>query len=215
VSGQRHNAQGGVTKKKARYVRQRIQRALMMVTWLGGAALWGWRASGDYGRGERFHWEYHGIHLYEQVQRRHGPFYVAIKPLLAEDEEYRGSVSIAQPPSPIQFEDIPLDEARNMSRAPRMDLQLYNALKAKIQALGNTAARMTIPEGTNPNTMRYRILRVATELNVQVTIRKVTGSLLFWRSTADDIQQVKEMAQHLCPAQRNYQTTRPGRRQRT
>jgi hypothetical protein len=122
---------------------------------------------------------------------------------------------MAQPPFPIQFEDIPLDEARKMSRAPRMDLELYNALKAKIQALGNTAARMTIPEGTSLNTMRYRILRVATELNVSVTIRKVPGGLLFWRSTDADIPQVREMAQHLPPAQRNRQTTRPGRRQRS
>jgi hypothetical protein len=122
---------------------------------------------------------------------------------------------MAQPPSPIQFEDIPLDEARKMSRAPRMDLQLYNALKAKIQALGNTATRVTIPEGASLNTMRGRILRVATELNVSVTIRKVPEGLLFWRSTNADIQQAKEMAQHLRPARRNPQSTRPDRRQST
>jgi hypothetical protein len=122
---------------------------------------------------------------------------------------------MAQPPSPMQFEDIPLDEARKMSRSPRMGLQLPNTLKAKIQALGNTAARMTIPEGTNPTTMKNRILRVAAELNVPVTIRKVPEGLLFWRSTDADIQQAKEMAQHLRPAQLNRQTIRPGRRRRT
>ena len=122
---------------------------------------------------------------------------------------------MAQPPSPIQFEDIPLDEARKMSRGPRMDLQLHNTLKAKIHALGDTAARMTIPEGTSPTTMKNRILRVAAELNVAVTIRKVPGGLLFWRSTDADIQQAKEMAQHLRPAQRNRQSARPGRRRRT
>jgi hypothetical protein len=122
---------------------------------------------------------------------------------------------MTQPPSLMQFEDIPLDEARKMGRGPRMDPQLYNTLKAKIQALGNTAARMTIPEGTGPNTMRNRILRLAAELNVPVTIRKVPGGLLFWRSTDADIQQAKEVAQHLRPAQRNRQTSRPGRRWRT
>jgi hypothetical protein len=71
---------------------------------------------------------------------------------------------------------------------------------------------MTIPEGTNPYTMRHRILRVAAELNVPVTIRKVPGGLLFWRSTADDIRHAKEMVQHMRPAQRMRQTTRPGRR---
>lgn len=60
-----------------------------------------------------------------------------------------------------------------------MGLQLYNTLKAEIQALGNTVARMTIPEGTSPYTMRHRIPRVAAELNAPVTICKVPAGLLF------------------------------------
>jgi hypothetical protein len=36
-----------------------------------------------------------------------------------------------QPPS-FPFEDVPLDEARRMSRGPRIDPKLYHALKEKI-----------------------------------------------------------------------------------
>jgi hypothetical protein len=104
---------------------------------------------------------------------------------------------MAQQPPPIHFEDIPLEEARRMGRGPRMDLQLYNTLKAKLQSFGNTATRITIPEGTSAATMKNRILRVAAELNVPVTIRRVPGGLLFWRSTDEDRRQAKEIAARL------------------
>ena len=80
---------------------------------------------------------------------------------------------MAEQPSPIQFEDVPLDQARRVSRGPRMAPDLYNALKQKIQSLDNTAARMPLPEGTSPTTMKNRILRVAAELGMPVTIRRV------------------------------------------
>jgi hypothetical protein len=115
--------------------------------------------------------------------------------------------------SPIQFEDIPLDEARRMGRGPRMDPQLYQELKTRIPALSSHAVRMAIPEGTSPTTMKNRILRVAEELGVPVTIRKVPGGLLFWRSTDEDIQQAKEVAKRLQTAQRGRRG-RPGRRRR-
>jgi hypothetical protein len=104
--------------------------------------------------------------------------------------------------APIYFEDIPLDEARTMSRGPRMDPTLYQALKGKIQSLENTATRVTLPEGTSPTTMKNRILRVGIELGIPLTIRRVPGGLLFWRSTDEDIQQAKEVAGRLQTAQR-------------
>ena len=57
-----------------------------------------------------------------------------------------------------------------------------------------TATRVTTPEGTSPTTMKNRILRVAAELGVPVTIRKVPGGLIFWRSTDEDLQQAQEIA---------------------
>ena len=100
-----------------------------------------------------------------------------------------------------------------MGRGPRIDPELYCALQQNIQSLDNTAVRMTIPEGTSPTTMKHRILRVAAMLGRPVTVRKVPGGLLFWRSTDEDIQQAKHVAQHLQTARRQGRA-RPGQRRR-
>jgi hypothetical protein len=90
----------------------------------------------------------------------------------------KASAHMAEQPPSFQFDDIPLDEARRMGRGPRIDPELYRALQQKLQSLDNTAARMTIPEGTSPTTMKHRILRVAAELGMPVTIRHVPGATL-------------------------------------
>ena len=120
---------------------------------------------------------------------------------------------MADHPSPYQFEDIPLEEARRLGRGPRMDPQLYQALQTRMQSLTDQAVRMALPDGTSPSTMKTRLLRVAAELGIPVTIRRVPGGLLFWRSTDDDLQQAKDVAARLRTAQRGRQT-RPGRRRR-
>jgi hypothetical protein len=116
--------------------------------------------------------------------------------------------------SPIQFEDVPLEEARRMGRGPRMDPELYHAIREKIQSLDSTATRIALPEGTSPTTMKNRIASIAIELGIPVTIRKVPGGLLFWRSTDEDVQQAKEVAGRLQSARRGRRG-RPGRRRRT
>jgi hypothetical protein len=120
---------------------------------------------------------------------------------------------MAEPLPPIHFEDIPLAEARTMGRGPRMDPELYHAFKEKIQSLDNTATRITIPEGTSPTTLKNRILRVAAELKMPVTVRRVPGGLLFWRSTEDDIQQAKNIGARLQSARQPQ--ARPRGRRRT
>jgi hypothetical protein len=120
---------------------------------------------------------------------------------------------MAQQHPAIEFQDIPLEDARTMGRGPRMDPFLYKALKSKIQSLAKTAARMNLPEGVNATTMKNRILRVAAELNVPVTVRRVLGGLLFWRSTDQDLKQAKEVAMRLQAAQRKGRARR-GRRRR-
>ena len=82
-----------------------------------------------------------------------------------------------------------------------MDPELYHALREKIQSLDNTATRLTIPESTSNTTMKNRILRVAAEMGIPVTIRRVPGGLLFWRSTDEDLQQAAEVAARLQGAQ--------------
>ena len=79
----------------------------------------------------------------------------------------------------IAFEDVPLDEARRMGRGFRMDPQLYQELRTRIQSRSDQAVRLTIPDGTSQSTMKNRIQRVAAELGIPVTIRRVSGGLLF------------------------------------
>jgi hypothetical protein len=95
-----------------------------------------------------------------------------------------------------------------------MEPEFYHALKQKIQSLGTTATRMPLPEGINPNTMKNRILHVAAEINVPVTIRKVPGGLLFWRSSDEDLQQAKEVGARLQTAQRGRRARQARRRPR-
>jgi hypothetical protein len=108
----------------------------------------------------------------------------------------------------IAGEAVPLDEARRMSRGRRMNPELYRALMEKIESLDNTATRLPIPEGTRPATMKHRILRIAAELSISVTVRNVPGGLLFWRSTDKDLQHATEVAQRLQSAQRQQQNSR-------
>ena len=128
---------------------------------------------------------------------------------------WKVSHHIAEPVSPIQFEDVPLEEARRMGRGPRMDPELYRELRTRIQALLDQAVRLTIPDGTSRATMKNRIQRVAAELGIPVTIRRVPGGLLFWRSTDEDMQLSKEVGSRLQTARRGRQARARGRRRRT
>ncbi len=75
----------------------------------------------------------------------------------------------------VAFEDLPLKDARTMSRGLPIDPLLSQALKRKIQLLSTTAARMTLPDGVNTTTMKNRVLRVAAEVKVPVTGRRRRG----------------------------------------
>jgi len=110
---------------------------------------------------------------------------------------------------------IPLDQAQRMGRAPRMPADLYDALRTRIASLDAQAVRITLPQDASLATMKNRILRVAEELRVPVTIRKVFGGLLFWRSTDEDIHQAHEIASRLQRARRSPQTRTRGRWPRT
>jgi hypothetical protein len=126
--------------------------------------------------------------------------------------QHKGSPMADSVPQ-IHFEDVPIDIARAIGRGPRMDPGLFHTFKEKIQSLDNTATRLTIPEGTTATTMKNRILRVAAELKIPVTVRKIPGGLLFWRSTDEDVQQAKDVANRLQSGQQR-QAARPGRRRR-
>ncbi len=122
---------------------------------------------------------------------------------------------MAEHPPPIQFEEIPLEEARRMGRGPRMEPQLYQELRTRIHALSHQAVRMTTPEGTSPTTMKNRLRRVAAELGIPLTIRRVPGGLLFWRSTDEDLQLAEEVRSRLQTARQGRPARPRGRPRRT
>jgi hypothetical protein len=64
---------------------------------------------------------------------------------------------VAQEHPIIQIEVFPPDQTRTMGRGPRLDPELYNVLKEKIPPLGDTATRLTLPEGTSLTAMKNRI----------------------------------------------------------
>jgi hypothetical protein len=106
------------------------------------------------------------------------------------------SMADDQRPS-FQFEDVPLDEARRMGRGPRMEPMLYETLRQKIQSLSSEAVRIHLGPEITPQRMKKYLLRIAAELGIPVTVRRVPDGVIFWRSSEEDLQQVQEAASQL------------------
>jgi hypothetical protein len=113
----------------------------------------------------------------------------------------------------IQFEDVSLEEARRMGRGPRMEPMLYDTLRQKIQALSTEAARIRLGPEITSQRMKNYILRIGRELDVPVTVRRVPGGVIFWRSTEEDLQQARYVASRLRNTRRQ-RTARPQGRPR-
>jgi hypothetical protein len=62
--------------------------------------------------------------------------------------------------------------------------------------------------------MKNYLLSIARKLNVPVTVRRVPGGVIFWRSSEEDLQQAQETASRLQTGQRKGRS-RPGRRRRS
>jgi hypothetical protein len=129
-----------------------------------------------------------------------------------------------QPDRPaIHFDDVPMEQARRMGRGPRMEPMLYDTLRTKIQSLTDHAVQIRLGPEIRPARMKNYLLRLARELDIPVTVRKVTGGVIFWRSSDEDRHQAQEVAGRLQggrrkqtprPKARQRPGTRPGRRQR-
>jgi hypothetical protein len=113
-----------------------------------------------------------------------------------------------QPPS-AQFEDVPLDQARRMSRAPRMEPMLYETLRQKIQALSSEATRIHLGPEITPQRMTRYIRTIGRELNIPISIRRVPGGVIFWRSSDEDLQQAQETASRLQTGRQTGKTAQP------
>jgi hypothetical protein len=101
-----------------------------------------------------------------------------------------------------------------MGRGPRMEPMLYDTLRQKIQSLSTEATRIRLGPEITPQRMKTYILRMARDLDVPVTVRRVPGGVIFWRSSEEDLQQAQETASRLQTAQRRPQTRPTGRRPR-
>src|SRR6266540_6412716 len=119
---------------------------------------------------------------------------------------------MAEQPPGIEFEDIPLEQARHMGRGPRMEPMLYDTLRKKIQALSDDAVRIRLGPEITQQRMKNYILRIARELNVPVTVRRVPGGVLFWRSSDEDRQQAQEVGKRLQGTRQQRSRARGGRR---
>jgi hypothetical protein len=85
---------------------------------------------------------------------------------------------------------------------------LYDTLRQKIQALSTEAARMRLGPEITSQRMKNYILRIGRDLDVPVTVRRVPGGVIFWRSTDEDIQHAKEVGARL-QSRRQKRRTRP------
>jgi hypothetical protein len=121
---------------------------------------------------------------------------------------------VAQQTPTIEFEDIPLEQARRMGRGPRMEPMLYDTLRKKIQALTTDATRIRLGPEITQQRMRNYILRIARNLNIPITVRRVPGGMLFWRSSDEDMQQAQEVGKHLQRMRHKRSRARGGRRRR-
>jgi hypothetical protein len=124
---------------------------------------------------------------------------------------------MADQPSSFQFEDVPLEEARRMGRGPRMEPMLYDTLRQKIQSLSSEAVRIHLGPEITPQRMKNFILRIARDLDVPITVRRVPGGVIFWRSSEEDLQQAQETSSRLRTARQPQpppQTRPRGRRPR-
>jgi hypothetical protein len=117
-----------------------------------------------------------------------------------------------EPSSPIEFEEVPLEEARRMGRGPRMEPLLYDTLRQKIQTMTSEATQIRLGPEISPTRMKNYLLRMARELNVPITVRRVPGGVLFWRSTDEDLQQARAMAGRLHTARQQRAKRGRGRR---
>jgi len=114
----------------------------------------------------------------------------------------------------IQFEDVSLEEARRMGRGPRMEPMLYDSLRMKIESLSDQAARVRLGPEISPIRMKNYVLRIGRDVNVPVTVRRVPGGIIFWRSTDEDIQQAKDVAGRLRTTRQKRNSRNGQRRQK-
>ncbi len=104
---------------------------------------------------------------------------------------------MADEPSTYHFEDMPLEEARRMSRGPRMEPLLYQMLRQKIQALTTDAVHIHLGPELTPTRMGRYVRLITRQLNIPVVVRRVPGGVVFWRASEDDQREAEALTERL------------------
>ena len=101
-----------------------------------------------------------------------------------------------------------------MGRWPRMEPLPYDTLRQKIQGLSTEATCIRLGPEIRPERMKNYLLRIARELHVPVTVRKVPRGVVFWRTTEEDQEQAQAISQRLRGSRTTPQAPRRGRPRR-
>jgi hypothetical protein len=91
---------------------------------------------------------------------------------------------------------------------------LYDTLRKKIESLSDQAAHIRLGPEISPIRMKNYVLRIGRDVKVPVTVRRVPGGVIFWRSTAEDIQQAKDVAGRLRTTRQKRNGRSGGRRRK-
>ena len=99
------------------------------------------------------------------------------------------------------FEALPLEEARRLARASRMDEGEYSMLREQLTRLAedtSASVRITPPPAVSYQKARNHCLKVAKNLAVAITVRRAPGGqIVCWKATAQEIA-LRENAAQRC-----------------
>jgi len=95
-----------------------------------------------------------------------------------------------------------------------MEPMLYETLRQKIQSLLSEAVRIHLGSEIRPERMKNYLLRIVRELNVPLTVRRVPGGVIVWRSSEEDLQQAQETASRIQTTRQRLEARPRGRQPR-
>ena len=91
-----------------------------------------------------------------------------------------------------KFEPLPIDEARGLARASRIDDAAYSMLREQFTLLVDdkiASMRITPPPAVSYQKVRHQCLQVAKHLAVAITVRRAPGGhIVCWKATAQELE---------------------------
>jgi hypothetical protein len=91
-----------------------------------------------------------------------------------------------------KFEPLPIDEARGLASASRMDGAEYSMLREQFTLLVDdkiASMRITPPPAVSYQKVRHHCLKVAKHLAVAITVRRAPGGhIVCWKATTQELE---------------------------